>query len=904
MEDLSILLGLLIVGAIILLFVAFPIYTLVRLEMLAGQIRELQWRWSQLSAGKPVGAPSPETQAASAPPLYPPTPAAAPVSPPLPAEPQPVLAPSAAETTPPASAPAVRMPDLETLLGANWLARLGIAAIAAATAFFLQYAFRSGWIGPPAQVGIGLFTALFLLATGQILLPKPRYRNYAQALASGGIVVYFLSLYAAYSFYEPRLIGYTAALGALAVGALAASALAIRNRTEAVAVLCILGAFAAPVLIRQEGAGAVSTDSLVRLYAYLAALNVWVAILTRLRSWHSLAVVSFLSTWIIFFFAGPLEAGGWRVEAFAALYMLFSSYMGARALYAPSEEPGKAAEPDAPKTLSPARIAGVALVTGGCLAFMLSSLAILSEAGVLGLPDYTLAGVLAALLFAGLATALPKLPHLDREVRLLFGALSAFVLAGMTLFSLNATLDREQVPAAFAFTQFSYLLFLGVALMMNRREEEKAAAVLAGVNAFLHLMMTCRVLDGYLLWGAPAASLSLPLSAAVTACAIWIAARQRKEPIAFSATLAVSALILPAGGLLAASLAETQPPLHLASAIYAGEFLLISLLWIALRRQVAWSAFRAEIFAPIVNAAVFFGLLTGGLGFAAYRGFTLLCGAALTMAAYHAILGGVWLRREEPLHRLTYSGLSVTFLTIAIPLQLRAGYVTLAWAAEAAVLLWTGFAARELRVRWFALSLLTLAAGRALLFDLPNLTEPVRLLLNERMLGGGAVVAAICASAWMLWKNREKLPTEERILPALLAAAANLFALLFLSVDLWDYAGARWGGAGQANAPQLALSLLWTLYALAAISAGIWRRVRPLRLFAIALLYLSILKVFLFDLSWLEQPYRIVSFFTLGVILLLVSLLYTRFEERLRDGKEEPPATPKSGATSAGHPAG
>jgi uncharacterized membrane protein len=48
------------------------------------------------------------------------------------------------------------------------------------------------------------------------------------------------------------------------------------------------------------------------------------------------------------------------------------------------------------------------------------------------------------------------------------------------------------------------------------------------------------------------------------------------------------------------------------------------------------------------------------------------------------------------------------------------------------------------------------------------------------------------------------------------------------------------------------------------------------------LLYLAIGKVFIFDLSFLQQPYRIVSFFGLGLILLLVSLLYTRFEERLK----------------------
>src|SRR5207247_565709 len=41
--------------------------------------------------------------------------------------------------------------DLESLIGANWLAKLGIAAIALAAAFFLQYAFRTGMIGPREQ---------------------------------------------------------------------------------------------------------------------------------------------------------------------------------------------------------------------------------------------------------------------------------------------------------------------------------------------------------------------------------------------------------------------------------------------------------------------------------------------------------------------------------------------------------------------------------------------------------------------------------------------------------------------------------------------------------------------------------------------------------------------------------
>ena len=45
---------------------------------------------------------------------------------------------------------------------------------------------------------------------------------------------------------------------------------------------------------------------------------------------------------------------------------------------------------------------------------------------------------------------------------------------------------------------------------------------------------------------------------------------------------------------------------------------------------------------------------------------------------------------------------------------------------------------------------------------------------------------------------------------------------------------------------------------------------------ALVLLGVVIVKVFLFDLSFLEAFYRIVSFFLLGLALLLISFYYQR----------------------------
>ncbi|MDR3721080.1 MAG: DUF2339 domain-containing protein [Candidatus Acidoferrales bacterium] len=45
---------------------------------------------------------------------------------------------------------------------------------------------------------------------------------------------------------------------------------------------------------------------------------------------------------------------------------------------------------------------------------------------------------------------------------------------------------------------------------------------------------------------------------------------------------------------------------------------------------------------------------------------------------------------------------------------------------------------------------------------------------------------------------------------------------------------------------------------------------------AMALLGVTVVKVFVFDLSFLTRFYRIVSFFVLGLVLLLVSFFYQR----------------------------
>jgi len=354
-----------------------------------------------------------------------------------------------AHPRPPFSGPTT---DLESVLGANWLPKLGVAALSIAAAYFLKYAFDSDWIGPTAQVTLGLIGAGILLILGQLLLSRPKYRTYAQVLSSGGIIIYFLSVYAAFESYH--LIGFAPAFFTLAVGALAASALAVGNDTQAVALLCLAGAFLTPALLQKQDAGA---GDMLRFYAYLAGLNIWSAVLMRVRPWPSVTALSFVATWLLFFGSSPGRVADYRTaEAFAAVYLVFACYGGVAGVR--TKEQASAGE-EALATEGRMRVGLIAL---GCLAFAIASAIILAGVQALGLPALASIGVLVAVLLAGVAFALQGSTELDSASVSALRYLSAVALVLMVALSIPGApaVAKEQAPVTFGFSLFSYLLFL------------------------------------------------------------------------------------------------------------------------------------------------------------------------------------------------------------------------------------------------------------------------------------------------------------------------------------------------------------------------------------------------------------------------------------------------------------
>ena len=229
--------------------------------------------------------------------------------------------------------------------------------------------------------------------------------------------------------------------------------------------------------------------------------------------------------------------------------------------------------------------------------------------------------------------------------------------------------------------------------------------------------------------------------------------------------------------------------------------------------------------------------------------------------------------KQAELVRALFAGMALTFATLAIPIRLDGKWISLAFAVEGAILVWTGFRSVAGYLARAGYLLLFLAAARLLLFPLPAGT----FLLNERFWSYLLLMACFGVAVYAARKFPEAAGTDKIAVSAILVVGINAFALLALSLELWDFFGRGVApGINVGLGQHLALTLLWTGYATVLILIGVNRHIAFLRWQAIALFGLVVVKVFLYDSSYLDRFYRIVAFFILGLVLMVISFLYQR----------------------------
>jgi len=77
---------------------------------------------------------------------------------------------------------------------------------------------------------------------------------------------------------------------------------------------------------------------------------------------------------------------------------------------------------------------------------------------------------------------------------------------------------------------------------------------------------------------------------------------------------------------------------------------------------------------------------------------------------------------------------------------------------------------------------------------------------------------------------------------------------------------------------KLGLSILWGVYSLLVVAYGIWKDNAFLRIGAIALFGITLVKLFFYDISHLNTIAKTIVFVSLGVLLLIISFLYNKYK--------------------------
>lgn len=222
------------------------------------------------------------------------------------------------------SAPSAQKPQqsLESMIGARWPVWVGGLALALGGIFMVKYSIEQGLVSPAVRLTMASLFGLVLLALGEWVrrrqspldLPALKHALVPGALTAAGSVTLFGAIYAAYGFYD--YLGPTLAFALLAIVALVTVGLSLLHG-QALAGLGLLAAMITPALIGSDDPNAWG------LFTYLTIA--WFATMAaaRIRRWNAVPALAntMLMLWYLAFMAHVPPFGVWAMVLSVAAMM-------------------------------------------------------------------------------------------------------------------------------------------------------------------------------------------------------------------------------------------------------------------------------------------------------------------------------------------------------------------------------------------------------------------------------------------------------------------------------------------------------------------------------------------------------------------------------------------------------
>jgi len=861
---------------IVILIVLFArwLYLRDRMDRLEQQIRDLtarvylQERFSERAAAPPappVPEPRPEPQP------EPPRPAPAPAPPPairIIPPPQPAF------TPPPAPAARRSGEEWEAMLGGNWLNKLGVLVLVVGIALLLGYSFTH--MGPIGIVCISLAGSAAMLVAGVLFERRERYRTFGRGLISGGWAALYITVYSMHAVAAARVID-SAVTGAVLLIAVAAAMIvhSLRYRSEVVTGLTYFIAYFTLVITQ-------STPLSLAFMVPLAASLLYLA--HRLR-WPRIALGGLIATYVTCALRPDTGAPLWQAQAiFAAYWLLFEIYdivqadtwllpLNAAGVLGLSLIKWHRAAPDRVWML----LAGAAVV------YLASSL-VRARRGRWQPAITIAAGLAAAAIFQKLdhqwvATALVveaellylaalrlRAPYLRRLATMLFAIEAGRLVADVIYLPVAAWAPVAAADAVVFYANrflceadlfFGYAGAAAAALLVGYEAPDGRlgvcwliAAAVPIVFGWWRRLFDIRV-HGYGLWllaligaGFDLNRLSLS-SAAIFSYALAVGARRLPEDRTDESFLLRMAAPFAATAAIGALIWRMADPAWLGILWVAAAIALMEAGLVGWPRQIA----------PFAIAFASFGVIRV-LGYDVPRLHNYgdvvprLIPAAAGLAAY-------WIAcRSRPIQEQispAASWIGTALAAIAVWALAPEQSVAACWTLYAVALLVAGFrwSSGQLQAQAGCLAFLGYGWWGWHLLDARNAVEPSAL--------AGCIGAVACLYGAQLIAPRGHM----------LRLYHSLLGTTLAGLLLCNQVSGRM------------LTIAWGIQGVTLLAAGFPLRDRVLRLSGLAILLFCILKLFVYDLSYLETLPRIFSFLVLGLILVAVSWVYTRFRDRV-----------------------
>jgi uncharacterized membrane protein len=786
-------------------------------------------------------------------------------------------APAAAADTP--SAGAARLsgmtPSWSWFTG-NTMVRVGVVVLFFGVAFLLSYFAEHATIPIELQfTGVALAGAAMISAGAWLSRSR---RAYGLALVGGGLGVVYLTAFAA--FQRVPLLSAPVAFALLAVIATAAIVLSLAFNAEALAALAAFGGLLAPVLVD-------TVSEPVPLFGYVAAVNAVVVGVALFRAWRVLDFIGFLGTFVLGLW--------WGYQYYdAANFAVIEPFLGGFFLVYVAVPILHAFRGSTTPKLDAALVFGVPIV-----AFGLQGLLVHDTPYGLAWTAAILAAAYAVLWLAlrrRRALAAPTLASAFGALAVVFASLTfpfavdarwtsaAWTVEAAGLFWIGCRWDRPLVRAfalvlqfgagvAFLFGQgvafflggpdasstpaFANRQFLGIAaialsaLASVRFGDARGKSLPATERTLLHLLFGW----GCVWWlGGGLAEVSGRIAAAQESHALlgWTVGSIG------AATLLASALRWPR---LDATAVVLVPALALALAhdVASARTSVTEYGWAVY--PLAWALHFALLYRGEMRAAAA-SAVTATRTDRALRAWLAAAHAlgALLLLAQIAWEAGEWTARLTPRDTVwsacAHLAPLAVYLLAVTPAKTTSPWPLRSFADAYSVSVGTIVAA-ALAVGFIALALLNPGDPRPLLY-LP-LANPLELTL------AGALAALFF---WAKGDVRVPLRTLYRLVGA--GAFIVLNGIVVRSVHHW--LGVPWRlEALVASRPlQAALTLTWTIAALAAMVMATRRALRGLWLAGAALLGAVVVKLFAVDLAALSGLSRVVAFLGVGALLLVI----------------------------------